>query len=189
MLGPSFHHQRLSFQSAMASDHNHQSRTCLAPRLLRKLSPILDEIDGSQERVRWTFIIVWSLSMALLWYVDNASCLSLAFTWLGLVPSQVCDGRCTAHVSWPEVLIYQKTSTKPMMLGSPVMGLNPIANIPCHSAVGLFQKMQLSLHGCQVHPFHATPRMMLQCPACKRLIKHRACCALRGVGLMQNAWS
>ena len=42
-----------------------------------------------QERGRWIFIVQFSLSFALLWWVKTQSCASIAFTWLGLLPAQV----------------------------------------------------------------------------------------------------
>ncbi|KAK9821824.1 hypothetical protein WJX74_001662 [Apatococcus lobatus] len=42
-----------------------------------------------QERSRWVFVVFFTISLALLWFVNNRSCFSMAFTWLGLLPCQI----------------------------------------------------------------------------------------------------
>ncbi|KAK9867024.1 hypothetical protein WJX84_001923 [Apatococcus fuscideae] len=42
-----------------------------------------------QERSRWIFIVFFSLSLALLWYVRSDACASSIFSWLGLLPMQI----------------------------------------------------------------------------------------------------
>lgn len=51
-------------------------------------------VKSVQERGRWVFIVAFSLSLALLWYVRVDACASSLFTWLGLLPMQVIS-QCT----------------------------------------------------------------------------------------------